>query len=160
MQPQFFKQFSTPIRSVIFDLGGVILPIDYQLTIEKFQEIGFTNFQETFTQAAQNLTFDLLDKGLITPAAFRNEIRDLAAKNISDVDIDEAWNAMLLDFIPSRLQVLEQVKKRYNTYLLSNTNEMSAATIPLSTPLIMYGLRTNQEVAPTNFMLLIIKRLA
>lgn len=124
MQPQFFNQFSTPIRSVIFDLGGVILPIDYQLTIKKFQEIGFTNFQETFTQAAQNLTFDLLDKGLITPAAFRNEIRTLAAKNISDADIDEAWNAMLLDFIPSRLKVLEQVKKRYSTYLLSNTNEI------------------------------------
>ena len=124
MQPQFFKQFNTPIRSVIFDLGGVILPIDYQLTNKKFQEIGFTNFHETFTQSVQNHTFDLLDKGLIAPAAFRDEIRKLAAKDITDAHIDEAWNAMLLDFIPSRLHVLEQVKKCCNTYLLSNTNEI------------------------------------
>lgn len=124
MQPKFFDQFNGPIRNVIFDLGGVILPIDYQLTIKKFQEIGFTNFHETFTQAAQNHTFDLLDKGLIAPAAFRNEIRTLAAKDISDHHIDEAWNAMLLEFIPARLHVLEQVKKYCNTYLLSNTNEI------------------------------------
>lgn len=124
MQPKFFSQFNGPIRNVIFDLGGVILPIDYQLTIKKFQEIGFTNFHETFTQAAQNHTFDLLDKGLIAPAAFRDEIRTLAAKDISDARIDEAWNAMLLDFIPSRLHVLAQVKQRYNTFLLSNTNEI------------------------------------
>lgn len=124
MQPKFFSQFNGPIRSVIFDLGGVILPIDYQLTLKKFEEIGFENFQQTFTQAAQNHTFDLLDKGLIAPAAFRDEIRKLAAKNIPDAHIDEAWNAMLLDFIPSRLHVLEQVKRCCNTYLLSNTNEI------------------------------------
>ncbi|SDC37018.1 putative hydrolase of the HAD superfamily [Williamwhitmania taraxaci] len=124
MQPKFFSQFNSPIRSVIFDLGGVILPIDYQLTLNKFEDIGFENFQQTFTQAAQNQTFDLLDKGLIDPAAFRNEIRRLAAKEIPDTDIDAAWNAMLLDFIPSRLRVLEQVKRCCNTYLLSNTNEI------------------------------------
>jgi len=127
MQPKIFSQFNGPIRSVIFDLGGVILPIDYQLTLKKFEEIGFTNFQQTFTQAAQSNLFDKLDKGLISPTAFRNEVRTLAAKDITDADIDAAWNAMLLDFIPSRLRVLEQVKRCCNTYLLSNTNEIHYA---------------------------------
>lgn len=113
---------NTSIRNIIFDLGGVILPVDYHLTIQKFEEFGFTNFQKTFTQAAQIDLFDKLDKGLVEPEVFRTTIREIAGKNLSDAQIDEAWNAMLLDFIPSRLRVLEKVKERYNTYLLSNTN--------------------------------------
>ncbi|HUX53093.1 MAG TPA: HAD family phosphatase [Williamwhitmania sp.] len=110
------------IRNIIFDLGGVILPIDYHLTIQKFEEFGFTNFQETFTQATQIDLFDKLDKGLVEPEVFRTTIRTIAGKNLSDSQIDEAWNAMLLDFIPSRLNVLARVKEHYKTFLLSNTN--------------------------------------
>lgn len=118
---------NTSIRNIIFDLGGVILPINYQLTIRKFEEFGFTNFQKTFTQAAQIDLFDKLDKGLIEPEAFRTTIREIAGKNLSDTQIDEAWNAMLLDFIPARLALLTKVKEYYNTFLLSNTNAIHYA---------------------------------
>ena len=81
---------NTSIRNIIFDLGGVILPINYQLTIRKFEEFGFTNFKETFTQAAQIDLFDKLDKGLVKPETFRTTIREIAGKNLSDAQIDEA----------------------------------------------------------------------
>ena len=87
---------NTSIRNIIFDLGGVILPINYQLTIRKFEEFGFTNFQKTFTQAAQIDLFDKLDKGLIEPEAFRTTIREIAGKNLSDTQIDEACSSTLL----------------------------------------------------------------
>jgi putative hydrolase of the HAD superfamily len=39
-------------------------------------------------------------------------------------DIDDAWNALLFDIPENRIRVLEEVKKNYNIFLLSNSNEI------------------------------------
>lgn len=112
------------IKNIIFDLGGVILNIDYHLTIDAFKRMGFDNFDEIFTQAKQTGIFDKLDKGLISPEDFRNGVRELSGKPFSDQQIDEAWNAMLLDFPVHRLELLKKIHTQYRTYLLSNTNQI------------------------------------
>jgi putative hydrolase of the HAD superfamily len=112
------------IKNIIFDLGGVILNIDYHLTIDAFKKLGFDDFDTLFTQARQTGVFDKLDKGLVTPDEFRNGIRDLAKKKLTDEQINYAWNAMLLDFPVHRLKLLEQIHSQYETYLLSNTNQI------------------------------------
>lgn len=112
------------IKNIIFDLGGVILNIDYHLTIDAFIKLGFENFDAVFTQAKQTGIFDKLDKGLVSPEEFRNGVRELAGKPFSNEQIDYAWNAMLLDFPPHRLKLLEQVNAQYRTFLLSNTNQI------------------------------------
>ncbi len=111
-----------PIKAIIFDLGGVLLNIDYQRTIDAFKREGVTDFEHFFTQAAQVSLFDKLDKGLIDPDDFRNELRRLSGLRIGDEQIDRAWNAMLLDFPPGRIQMLQGVRQHYRTFLLSNTN--------------------------------------
>jgi len=112
------------IKNIIFDLGGVILNIDYHLTIDAFKKLGFENFETVFTQAKQTGIFDKLDKGLVTPNEFRDGVRELAGTPFTDEQIDNAWNAMLLNFPTHRLKVLEQVKAHYRTFLLSNTNQI------------------------------------
>lgn len=112
------------IKNIIFDLGGVLLNIDYQATINAFKKLGMKDFDEFFTQAAQHQLFDRLDKGEISPVAFRNELRRLSGLEVSDEEIDSAWNAMLLDLPAKRLALLERVGKRYRTFLLSNTNSI------------------------------------
>lgn len=112
------------IKNIIFDLGGVILNIDYQLTLDEFKKLGLQNFDNVFTKAKQIGIFDLFDKGLISPEDFRNEIRSLAGVYLSDEQIYKAWNALLLDFPIQRLKLLEQLREQYKTYLLSNTNHI------------------------------------
>ncbi len=112
------------IKNIIFDLGGVILNIDYHLTIDAFIKLGFENFDEVFTQAKQTGIFDQLDKGLVSPVEFRNGVRELAGKPFTDAQIDDAWNVLLLDFPVHRLKLLEQIRDQYRTFLLSNTNQI------------------------------------
>ncbi len=112
------------IKNIIFDLGGVILNIDYNLTFQEFKRLGFENFDDVFKLAKQTGLFNNLDKGLISPQEFRNEIRLLAKKPLTDQQIDKAWNSLLLDFPIPRLKVLESVHKSYRTFLLSNTNQI------------------------------------
>jgi len=110
------------IKNIIFDLGGVLLDVDYDATIQAFKEQNVTDFDVFFTQAAQVKLFDRLDKGEIPPQEFRDTLRQIAGVRIGDQQIDDAWNAMLGEFPEERLDLLEKVNTHYRTFLLSNTN--------------------------------------
>ncbi|WP_320051816.1 HAD family phosphatase [uncultured Acetobacteroides sp.] len=112
------------IRNIIFDFGGVIINIDYHLTAKAFEGLGVTNFKNLFSQASQSNLFDNLEIGAISPSEFRNELRRIINLDITDEQLDNAWNAMLLDYPKHRLAFLSMIKDRYRTFLLSNTNQI------------------------------------
>ena len=62
---------NSSFKAIISDLGGVILNIDYEKTINAFKKLGIPNFNDLYTQAKQNHVFDNLETGKITPAEFR-----------------------------------------------------------------------------------------
>lgn len=111
------------LDAIVFDLGGVILNIDYQLTIKAFEALGFASFHEQYSKKQQSGLFDELEKGLISQAEFVAEIKkDLPTA--SDQEIIDAWNALILDFPVDRLNLLANLKSEVDIYLLSNTNEI------------------------------------
>ncbi len=112
------------IKNIIFDLGGVILNIDYNLLVKSFSEIGLPHFEDFFSQKKQKIFFDEYEKGNISSSEFRKKLKKQCIPNTSDEAIDSAWNAMLLDLPKERLDFLMFVKSRYRTFLLSNTNEI------------------------------------
>ncbi|MFL5753231.1 MAG: HAD family hydrolase [Bacteroidia bacterium] len=112
------------IKNIIFDLGGVILHIDYLLTEKAFKALGCVYFEEKYSQAKQLPLFDDLEKGKISEKYFIDELKKMLAVDAADTDIINAWNAMLIDLPASRLELLMELKKKYRTFLLSNTNEI------------------------------------
>lgn len=111
-------------KNIIFDLGGVILNIDYDLTAKAFEQLGIPKFKTLFSKAQQEPVFDLYEKGLITSDAFRDALNKALKTPVSNTTIDAAWNAMLLELPTTRLELLEKVRKTHRTFLLSNTNEI------------------------------------
>lgn len=112
------------IKNIIFDFGGVIINIDHSLPEKEFRKLGLNNFEDLYSQAIQNDLFDKLEKGLIKPQKFREEIRRNIKTEVSDEVIDEAWNSIILDIPAERIRVLEKLKPLYQTFLLSNTNKI------------------------------------
>ncbi len=111
-------------KNIIFDLGGVILNIDYLLVVKAFGDLGLANFDDFFSQTQQKNLFDLYEKGQITSSDFRNELKKHCISSIDDIIIDKAWNSMLLDLPQERLDLLKRLKQTHHTFLLSNTNEI------------------------------------
>lgn len=109
-------------KAIIFDLGGVIINLDYHRTANAFIDLGLKNFNEIYSKAQQSHLFDDFEKGIMPATEFRSELRRYLPHAISDEQIDAAWNAMLLDIPPARLEFLKQVGKKYRIFLLSNTN--------------------------------------
>ncbi len=116
--------FYTMIRNIIFDLGAVVLNIDFQLAAIEFRKLGITNFDKIYSRAIQNNLFSDMEKGIISPSDFRNELRSLSNLPLIDNKIDFAWNSLILDFPPSRLKLIRNIANSYRIFLLSNTNEI------------------------------------
>lgn len=112
------------MKNIIFDLGGVIINVDYQLTIDAFKNSGIENFDCLYSQAGQTKLFDRFETGKITPTQFRSEIKKFLPPKTSNTIIDKCWCAMLLDFPQERLLFLDKLRKKYRLFLLSNTNKI------------------------------------
>jgi putative hydrolase of the HAD superfamily len=111
------------IKNIIFDLGGVIINLDIPKTIAGFNKLSSRPFETIYTQLQQTPIFDDFDKGNISEEHFFAEIKELLEMPVSYEQLLSAWNAMLLDFPPGRLELLKQLKTKYRLFLLSNTNE-------------------------------------
>lgn len=112
------------IRHIIFDLGGVLLNIDYALTEKAFVELGIANFSELYSQMKQTPLFDNWEIGKIPRQEFIKALQEAAGIPLTEEQVCTAWNAMLLDFPLRRLQLLQQLRIYYDLILLSNTNEI------------------------------------
>ncbi|MDR2065141.1 MAG: HAD family phosphatase [Prevotellaceae bacterium] len=120
----FLDSLNNDIRNIIFDLGGVIINVDYHKTENAFKNLGISDFDRIFSQVRQSKIVDKLETGNISPAEFRKNLRELCRFNISDTGIDDAWNAMILDFPCDRIAILDKLRLNYRIFLLSNTNQI------------------------------------
>jgi putative hydrolase of the HAD superfamily len=112
------------IKAVIFDLGGVLLNIDYSLTEKAFIQLGISHVARLYSQHHSGALFSDLETGRITPGAFISAVQAESDVPLTERQITEAWNAMLLDFPPQRMHFLKELGRRYPLYLLSNTNAL------------------------------------
>jgi len=111
-------------KNIIFDLGGVLLNIDYHKTSKAFQNFGIKNFDELFSQFKANELFEKLETGDISEEDFYISIQQHADLPLTINEIKTAWNAMLLDFRIDSIKFLKTISDKYNLYLLSNTNSI------------------------------------
>jgi putative hydrolase of the HAD superfamily len=115
---------SSQIKNLIFDLGGVIINLDVSLTYKAFADLSGKPMAELKSAAAKTTFFNSYEKGDLTDALFRIELKNFLGKDIHDHQIDAAWNAMLLDIPEKKYQLLKRLKNTHRLFLLSNTNNI------------------------------------
>lgn len=109
-------------KNIIFDLGGVILNLDYRLTDLALKELLGISFEGRKYPKNFISLFNNYEKGSLTEASFFNSLQALANKQIDHSLLIAAWNKMLLDLPEPRLDMLLSLRSEYRVVLLSNTN--------------------------------------
>lgn len=113
------------ISNIILDYGNVLFDIDFSKLRQSFIDLGIPDVDAFYGHKAQHALFDAFDKGIITAAQFRNELRNAARNNeLTDQAIDAAWNSLLIGVRPGHHELLLRLKEQYRTFLLSNNNEI------------------------------------
>jgi FMN phosphatase YigB (HAD superfamily) len=115
---------SPEIKNIIFDLGGVIINLSIDATVQRFSMLTGLTSESIYRKLATLDLFKEHEKGTLSDPEFRDGVRAFMNVRCTDEEIDESWNAMLLDIPFERIDLLQKLGKKYRLFLLSNTNEI------------------------------------
>lgn len=116
-------------KNLIFDIGNVIVDIDYAVPVQEFQKLAITDFSTIVSYSKQHHIFDQFEKGQISVSDFHNELRKFLRPDVTDEEILAAWNSILLDYPPYKFDLLQKLKNNYRVFALSNINETHVKAI-------------------------------
>lgn len=111
------------IKNLIFDLGGVIIDLSIDHTIEAFSLLSGIDKKKA-TELYNSPGFEIYEMGLMDDIEFRDYVRSIFSVQSTAAEIDSCWTAMLRGLPVPKLHLLERLKLKYNVYLLSNTNSI------------------------------------
>lgn len=112
------------IRQVIFDLGGVLLDIDYSKTVNAFRDLGIPDPEMAFSKAHQAMLFQKYERGELNSKQFL-DLLQLIAPDADRGEIVDAWNALLGNLPPHKWSVLDELSRMgMRMFILSNTNAL------------------------------------
>jgi putative hydrolase of the HAD superfamily len=121
---------NSKIRNIIFDLGDVILNIDVPIASKSFGELSGKEQAEIMKIFKENDLFRQFETGVLDEPTFRNYVREiLNLPDLSDDAIDTAWNSLLLDLPPERVELLKKLSQNYRLFLLSNTSSIHTTQV-------------------------------
>jgi len=117
------------VRNIIFDLGGVILDMDFKRTEAAFINLGIANFGELFAYAQASSLFRDYETGAIDDQGFVVALQKMAGGHISAQQVTDAWNALRARFSAERIGLIKKLQQQYRLFLFSNTNAIHLEAI-------------------------------
>ena len=94
------------IRTIIFDLGGVLINYSIEATVRKFEQIGCMNAAEFINPYKQSGVLLQLERGEIRPEDFHDAIIREIGRPVDPQAIDDALCSFLLDLPQYKLDML------------------------------------------------------
>lgn len=114
------------VDAIIFDLGGVILNLDFELTINEFKKLIPHFDRRTFLGQKEQLPFfNAYEVGELSTDDFTVSFNNHYKTNFSLEIFKKCWNAMILNIPQERIILLNQLRSiRKKIFLLSNINHL------------------------------------
>jgi glucose-1-phosphatase len=113
------------IKNIIFDLGNVVIDIDPAKTYQAFANLSNSkNASEIEAIIKEEKLWITYETGLMTDQEFRELLEKHLDLLALDQEIDRAFNALLLDVEPERIDFIEKIGKKYRIFVLSNTSKI------------------------------------
>jgi putative hydrolase of the HAD superfamily len=109
---------------VIFDLGNVLIDIDYTQAMDLMKSALPTVLHDRVDHCYTADFHKAYEKGQISSTEFRQEFRNYFQTNWSDSEVDYYWNSLLGTIPAYRLELVRKLKAQYQVGILSNTNEI------------------------------------
>ena len=114
------------VKAIVFDLGGVLIDLDFDRCVRAFREIlGYERITELLDLWHQKGIYGDMEAGLITADEFRAEVLRESRPGCVPADVDRAMAGLLTGMDPEKVPLLEELSRQYPVYGLSNNNEIS-----------------------------------
>ena len=112
------------IRSILFDLGNVLVPFDIHRAYKTLSLHSGLQEEEVATRIKNSGLYPQYESGLCETEDFRSRFSELLGINLSHHEFREMWNSIFLPETTTSEELILELKQRYRLVLLSNTNEL------------------------------------
>lgn len=111
------------IKTVIFDMGGVIITISHDEALRRFKALGVENAEEILDPYCQSGVFGDLEEGKVTADEYQEALEKMVGRKLTFEEIRDCWLGYAEDVPANKLATLQKLRKEgYRVVLLSNTN--------------------------------------
>lgn len=110
------------IKNIVFDLGGVLIHLDRDEALRRFNALGIPGVEKMLDPYLQSGHFLLLEDGSLSKDEFRDALSELAGKPLTHEELSHAYMGFLLEVCTYKFDYIDSLRDKYNIYILSNTN--------------------------------------
>lgn len=111
------------IKTVMFDLGGVIMTLSPEVAVERFKALGLKDADRQMDSYTQTGIFGEIEEGKINAETFRIRLSAMCGRELTWQECQHAWLGYVKEVPRRNLDTLLRLKAEgYRVVLLSNTN--------------------------------------
>ena len=110
------------IKNIVFDFGGVIVTIDRSKAVRAFQEVGVKEADQLLGEYHQQGIFQEVEDGCMDAEMFRKRLSGICGKELTYKEVERGWRGFVTEVPQYKLDYLNELREKYNVYILSNTN--------------------------------------
>ena len=108
------------VKALLFDLGGVVINIDFDRVLRHWATISALSFAELKSTFHFDTAYQRHERGEIDAAEYFDHLRKTLALEGSDDEIAIGWNAIFVAEIPTVLEAINQVRSLRPCYALKS----------------------------------------
>lgn len=114
------------IKAIVFDMGGVLVDLDMQACIRAFKErAGFSDIEDILDCCHQKGIIASLEGGDFTEEEFIEAALGHCRPGTTAEDVRECFCALLPGLPQYKADLLNELKRDYDLYILSNNNPIT-----------------------------------
>ncbi len=110
------------LKALVFDLGGVLIDIDFQRCVAMWARAGGCSAEILSRRFQLDQTYCLHETGDIDFTGYAGHLRRQLDLQLDEEVLLQGWNALLGDTMPGAAQLLQLSASHYPCYIFSNTN--------------------------------------
>ena len=111
-----------PIRALLFDLGGVLIDIDFDRVFQSWQPISRLSFEEMKARFRFDLPYRQHERGQLDATGYFAHLRRRLALHDDHARIVDGWNAIFTGEIAVNMRMVRAARSQLPCHVFSNTN--------------------------------------
>lgn len=132
-----FVNASAKIEALLFDLGGVILDIDFERALRQWTPMSGYSFEELKTRFVFDAAYERHEQGALRSGDYFDILRRRLKLEGSDEQIAAGWNAIFAGEIAGALDAVRQARAFLPCFALTNSNPVHQAAWTAAYPEVL-----------------------
>jgi glucose-1-phosphatase len=125
------------IKALLFDLGGVVVEIDFNRAFAHWQSISRLSLAELKAAFTFDVPYQRHERGEITAAEYFAHLADHLQLQDDPARIAEGWNSIFISEITETRRIVEAARAKLPCYAFTNTNAAHKAAWSAEFPAVV-----------------------